>query len=248
MRRITLGIVVFVSLFFMLAPAQAGTVSLSPSLGPPGTTIIIGYSGSLPATNYTCNIDGGADMGWIPQTNTFSYNVPMGTPTGTLIYVNCRQEWVDEPDASTAVFTVTAPDSDGDGMPDDIDQCPNLFGQTQTGCPDSDGDGVTDNVDQCPNEAGTLPNGCLPDSDGDTVPDVRDACLYEYGTLPNGCPPDSDGDGIGDYRDDCPYEFAQTQNGCPAQPTQPTSTPRPTVAPVTQPEQPVIVPTEEATP
>lgn len=248
MRRITLGIVVFVSLFFMIAPALAGTVSLSPSLGPPGTTIIIGYSGSLPDTDYTCNIDGGADMGWIPQTSTFSYNVPMGTPTGTLIYVNCRQEWVDEPDASTAIFTVTSPDSDGDGMPDDIDQCPNLFGQTQNGCPDSDGDGVTDNVDQCPNEAGTLPNGCLPDSDGDGVPDVRDACLYEFGTLPNGCPPDSDGDGIGDYRDDCPYEFAQTQNGCPDQPTQPTSTPRPTVAPVTQPEQPVIVPTEEATP
>ncbi len=219
MRRITLSIVVFMSLFFMIAPAQAGTVSLSPSLGPPGTTIIIGYSGSLPTTNYTCNIDNGPDMGWIPQTSTFSYNVPMGTPAGTLIYVNCRQEWIDEPDASTAVFTVTAPDSDGDGVTDDVDACPFEFAQTQNGCP------------------------FIPDSDGDGVGDPTDQCQFEYGTLPNGCPPDSDGDGIGDYRDDCPYEFAQTQNGCPAQPSQPTSTPRPTVVPVTQPDQPII--TEE---
>jgi hypothetical protein len=179
----------------MLTPAYAGTVNLSPPLGPPETTIIIGYSGSLPATQYTCNIDGGADMGWIPQTSTFSYMVPAGTPIGTIIYVNCRQEWVDEPDASTAIFTVTAGDSDGDGMPDDIDQCPFEFGQTQNGCP------------------------FVPDSDGDGVGDPTDQCLYVFGTLPNGCPPDSDGDGIGDPTDQCPFEAAQTENGCPAQPT-----------------------------
>ncbi len=244
-HRITLLLLLLVSLFVMLAPAQAGTVSLSPSLGPPGTTIVIGYVGSLPSTNYTCNIDGGSDFGWIPQTSIFEYVVPMGTPTGTLIYVNCRQEFVDEPDASTAIFTVTSPDSDGDGIPDDVDQCPNQFGQTQNGCPDSDGDGVTDNVDVCPNEFGQTQNGCpfIPDSDGDGVGDPTDQCPFEFGTLPNGCPPDSDGDGIGDPADQCPFEFAQTQNGCPAQPTQPTSTPRPTVVPVTNPDQPVI--TEE---
>jgi OOP family OmpA-OmpF porin len=48
-------------------------------------------------------------------------------------------------------------DSDGDGVTDDIDRCPNTPPGTRVdslGCPvplDSDGDGVNDDVDQCPN-------------------------------------------------------------------------------------------------
>ena len=57
-------------------------------------------------------------------------------------------------------------DSDGDGVPDYIDQCPGTPKGVQVdgrGCPlDSDGDGVPDNVDQCP---GT-PNGAKVDSRG----------------------------------------------------------------------------------
>ncbi|PJF29750.1 MAG: hypothetical protein CUN52_06750, partial [Phototrophicales bacterium] len=216
MRRITLSIIVFVSLFIMLAPAQAGSVFIDPSIGPPGTTITISYSGSVPSLDYTCNIDGGPDLGWVPQSTYLYYTVPVGTPVGTLIYINCRQSWIDEPDYGTAVFTVFIPDSDGDGVTDDKDKCPFEFAQTPDGCP------------------------FIPDSDGDGIGDPTDACPYVYGTLPNGCPPDSDGDGIGDPTDQCPYEFAQTPNGCPAQPAQPTNPPRATVVPVTQPDQPVI--------
>jgi OOP family OmpA-OmpF porin len=46
------------------------------------------------------------------------------------------------------------PDSDGDGVPDSLDQCPNTPRGVQvdaTGCPlDSDHDGVPDYLDKCP--------------------------------------------------------------------------------------------------
>jgi hypothetical protein len=53
-------------------------------------------------------------------------------------------------------------DSDGDGVYDKEDACPNTPGlKSINGCPDSDGDGVLDKDDRCPNEAGlALTNGC----------------------------------------------------------------------------------------
>ena len=58
-------------------------------------------------------------------------------------------------------------DSDGDGVPDYLDKCPNTpRGQKvgPDGCPlDSDGDGIPDDQDECPNTpagAKVLPNGC----------------------------------------------------------------------------------------
>ena len=72
------------------------------------------------------------------------------------------------------------PDSDGDGLTDDVDACPDLPGPYD-GCPltDLDGDGVYDDgSDLCPNEPG-LPdyNGCpAPDADGDGVIDDVDQC------------------------------------------------------------------------
>ncbi len=63
-------------------------------------------------------------------------------------------------------------DRDGDGVPDDVDQCPDLPEdrdgiQDSDGCPedDADGDGIPDDVDACPIEAGEpsddpKKNGC----------------------------------------------------------------------------------------
>ena len=89
-------------------------------------------------------------------------------------------------------------DSDGDGVPDDIDQCPGTPAGAPVddkGCPlYSDGDGVPDYLDKCP---GT-PSGVKVDADG--------------------CPLDTDGDGVPDYLDKCPGTPAGMKvdsDGCP---------------------------------
>jgi outer membrane protein OmpA-like peptidoglycan-associated protein len=105
------------------------------------------------------------------------------------------------------------PDSDGDGVLDKMDACPNVAGPVN-GCPDADGDGIADKDDACPNLAGTI-NGC-PDADGDGVADKEDACPNNAGPV-NGCP-DGDGDGVADKDDACPTVAARTPNGCPADP------------------------------
>ncbi len=56
------------------------------------------------------------------------------------------------------------PDSDGDGIPDAVDNCPLAFNPTQA---DTDGDGIADACDNCP----TLANHCQQDSNGDGVGD-----------------------------------------------------------------------------
>ena len=58
---------------------------------------------------------------------------------------------------------------------------------SNNGCPltDTDGDGIPDADDDCPNQPGPASNdGCPvaePDSDGDGIPDASDACPDEPG-------------------------------------------------------------------
>ena len=94
----------------------------------------------------------------------------------------------------TAGFSIKfgCPDTDGDGIADNKDNCPTVAGlKALNGCPDADGDGVTDADDKCPNEAGPAANkGCpWPDADGDGVLDKDDKCPDVKGTVANnGCP------------------------------------------------------------
>ncbi|MBV8761971.1 MAG: outer membrane beta-barrel protein [Deltaproteobacteria bacterium] len=97
-------------------------------------------------------------------------------------------------------------DSDGDGIPDSLDKCPNepedkdMF-QDDDGCPDpdNDGDGIPDAQDKCPNEPEDKDgfqdlDGCPdPDNDGDGIPDAIDKCPNEPETIngnqdDDGCP------------------------------------------------------------
>jgi hypothetical protein len=73
---------------------------------------------------------------------------------------------VTDPNGSTYTLTATTTpsgggvDTDGDGVIDADDQCPDTPGTTATGCPDRDGDGVADVTDACPDAAGTGRDGC----------------------------------------------------------------------------------------
>ena len=75
------------------------------------------------------------------------------------------------------------PDSDGDGVNDDRDQCPDTPAGAAVdarGCAvDSDSDGVADHLDQCPNTfrgASVDAKGCELDGDNDGVVDRLDKC------------------------------------------------------------------------
>ena len=110
-------------------------------------------------------------------------------------------------------------DSDGDGLTNAVDECPDVAGPIELkGCPDTDGDGLRDKEDQCPNEAGPAErNGCPPkDSDNDGILDENDQCPNAAGPASTkGCP-DKDGDGIEDDKDQCPNEPGKVATkGCP---------------------------------
>jgi len=96
-------------------------------------------------------------------------------------------------------------DCDGDGVPDETDNCPGVSNADQA---DGDGDGVGDVCDNCPTVANTdqadrdgdgIGDACQ-DSDGDGVYDASDNCP----SIPNADQADVDGDGVGDVCDNCP--------------------------------------------
>ncbi|HEX4453935.1 MAG TPA: OmpA family protein [Kofleriaceae bacterium] len=125
-------------------------------------------------------------------------------------------------------------DRDGDGIPDNIDKCPDSpedkdgF-QDADGCPDpdNDGDGIPDTVDKCPNEPEDKDgfqdaDGCPdPDNDQDGIPDVQDQCPNDPEDKDgfedaDGCPdPDNDKDGFLDKDDKCPNDPGVAPDGCP---------------------------------
>ncbi|HXU69913.1 MAG TPA: OmpA family protein [Polyangia bacterium] len=133
------------------------------------------------------------------------------------------------------IFEPSIGDRDGDGIKDDVDQCPDDpedfddF-EDEDGCPDPDNDrdGILDRDDQCPNEPGPVENHGCPvvvhppeppsDRDQDGLIDEDDECPEIPGPKENhGCPwLDSDGDGLLDKDDKCPHEYGPKDNGgCP---------------------------------
>jgi OmpA-OmpF porin, OOP family len=146
-------------------------------------------------------------------------------------------------------FVEEAPigDRDGDGIPDNVDKCPdepeNYNGyQDADGCPDdpdTDGDGIPDSKDQCvliPEDKDGYQDsdGCPdPDNDLDTVPDEKDKDPITGKSCANdpedpdgfedvdGCPDlDNDKDGVPDLEDQCPNEPGPADNhGCPKKPS-----------------------------
>lgn len=114
-------------------------------------------------------------------------------------------------------FKFGGKDTDGDGIYDKDDACPEVAGLKQfNGCPDTDGDGIVDGSDSCPEVAGLAEFQGCPDTDGDGIADKDDACPEVAGPKSlNGCP-DADGDGVADKDDKCPQVKGPKENGgCP---------------------------------
>jgi hypothetical protein len=113
-------------------------------------------------------------------------------------------------------------DRDHDGVPDDVDQCPDIpedmdgF-EDSDGCPDldNDEDGIPDKHDACPNVKGVkdpdpTKNGC-PHPSAAVAPERAESAPDHM---------DSDGDGIFDIADACPKVPGEPSsdprlNGCP---------------------------------
>lgn len=92
----------------------------------------------------------------LPFSDQFEFDIP-SPETGSISGSNQENE-------SAQINGSVAPvgdDMDGDGIPDEIDRCPDLAGDARwDGCPDSDGDGVPDHKDACPELASATPDGC----------------------------------------------------------------------------------------
>ena len=132
-------------------------------------------------------------------TSTYEAHVGIGTTFG-LAHASARSH--------VAVPETPPPDrdSDGDGIPDRLDKCPNTAETVNgvddgDGCPepDPDGDGIVAPLDRCPNEPEDFDHfqdedGCPdPDNDHDGIPDALDACPNEPETFngfddDDGCP------------------------------------------------------------
>lgn len=127
-----------------------------------------------------------------------------------------RNEWQNQP-AESAVRQPRGIDGDGDGILDEDDRClntPTGAVVDRYGCSiDSDNDGVPDGLDDCPatdrRGIGYVDiYGCPVDSDFDGLPDYLDECPTNRTGAhvdEKGCPIDTDADGVPDGIDNCPH-------------------------------------------
>ncbi len=140
-----------------------------------------------------------------------------------------EKDWASNVQQPPIIVYRTAGDSDGDGVPDELDKCLGTLSGVEVdgdGCPrDTDRDGVSDGLDDCPGTDAAARgrvdiHGCPVDSDFDGIGDYRDACPHNRvgATVDDtGCPVDSDSDGVPDGIDDCPntlYGVDVDRNGC----------------------------------
>ena len=120
---------------------------------------------------------------------------------------------------NTAVQFVTVasadPDLDGDGAPNQTDNCPFA---ANAGQEDPDGDGLGSACDSCPGAANPgqedldgdgVGDPCDPDRDGDGVPDATDVCPG----VPDPGQANSDGDALGNACDACPNDSGNDADG-----------------------------------
>ena len=181
-----------------------------------GSSVFDPYLGVGGGYTWVDEIGAGTVNGTLGFNVWFTENIGLTVQSA---YKHAFEDYLDTHFQHTAgiTFKFGGKDTDGDGIYDKDDACPEVPGLPEfNGCPDTDGDGIEDSKDDCPNEAGLAEfNGC-PDTDGDGIADKDDDCPSVAGLKAlNGCP-DADGDGVADKDDECPNEAGPAANkGCP---------------------------------
>ena len=179
----------------------------NPIFRPPGG---VGIYNFLRDTYEHYDLEGGTSVGAIDEMVTQSYPVWNDTSgtyecaegTRQVIHLRLRDGSLGDHDLTEngvvldpggpAFLPIGDSDSDGDGVTDDLDNCPSV---PNPGQEDADGDGIGDGCDNCVN----TPNPAQLDGDGDGIGDACDNCVDN----PNPAQLDDDGDGIGDGCDNC---------------------------------------------
>jgi Thrombospondin type 3 repeat len=133
--------------------------------------------------------------------------------------------------AEEVVVSTAILDTDGDSIPDDEDNCPEIANPDQADAdddgigdacePDGDEDGVADDNDNCVSTTNSdqqdtdldgQGDACEADDDGDTVADIGDNCPlisnadqadFDSDSQGDACDADVDGDGANDAEDQC---------------------------------------------
>lgn len=181
--------------------------------------LIVNVGTKYSSTDLTAKVGAGINF-WIGESFTFdlsgrfSYLLNNMSSDATLNYEETDTRpflGVLEPAIGLTFFVTGAKDTDGDGIKDKYDQCPDTPRGAlvdEYGCPlDTDGDGVFDGIDACedtPKGAIVDISGCPLDTDMDKVPDGLDMCPdTPLGVLVDdyGCPLDEDKDGVPDFLD-----------------------------------------------
>jgi hypothetical protein len=143
------------------------------------------------------------------------YCYPGGAYSDTGMFAPINPNSQEHYDISHATFCFNegpCTDEDGDGVCDDVDNCPGVYNPGQE---DADSDGVGDACDNCP----SVSNPGQEDADSDGTGDACDGCPDDPDkTEPGICgcgvaDDDTDGDGTADCNDGCPDDPDKTEPG-----------------------------------
>jgi|GEM_PF-5237505 len=143
--------------------------------------------------------------GYLPQPQ-------VGEPCPPCLPHSPPEVLVHDPPGDVRVVIVIG-DSDGDTIPDDVDNCPDVANPGQE---DSDEGGPGDVCDNCPTSANPdqtdsdgdgLGDACDDDIDGDGIPNAEDNCPL----VASADQTDTDTDGLGDACDNCPDVYNSGQ-------------------------------------